>query len=142
MRTNEEWLKALQGGKGKALRLTEREYRRFLRDEYREHAPERFVRNELAHGLGGESAFQRVRVDADGEGWRAYGFVTDELAEHYGTGCDSLTDAEIADWLSEFMAVGVRSDYDCSGQSFTQWIHWHRNPNGSVSFVHQMGIDV
>ena len=36
----------------------------------------------------------------------------------------------------------VRSLYDCTGEPVTLWLHWHRNPDGSVSFVHNIGRDI
>ena len=52
-----------------------------------------------------------------------------------------LTDEEIEE-LVEDMRMVINSPYDCTGQRFTRYISTHRNPNGLVSFVHAMGLDV
>ena len=83
----------------------------------------------LAEGL---SQRERRRYDQGGESWRDYGFV------RLGNG---LTDDEIAD-LFRSMEVRIDSPYDCTGKAFTNRIDWHRNPNGSVSYVHRMSIDI
>lgn len=70
--------------------------------------------------------------DEDGEGWKEFGFFE----------ADGMTDAEIQEYVD-----GMRIDpnfpaWDCSGLAFTAWIDWHRNPNGWISVVHRVSIDV
>lgn len=62
-----------------------------------------------------------------------YGF----LPEKY----NSWSDEDIED-LIEDMREHVTGPYDCTGQRFTMWIRWHRNPGGRISVVHRFGIDV
>lgn len=73
----------------------------------------------------------RIRWDDDGEGWREYG-ISDEMG--------GWSDEELREYFDEHRYV-IYSDYDCTGRPFTQWVEWHRNPNGSVSYVHQVGLD-
>lgn len=61
-----------------------------------------------------------------------YGFIK---------GSESWTDEDIEEWVRETW-LRIYSPYDCTGKCFTYDIHWHRNPNGVVSYVHQMGVDV
>lgn len=75
-----------------------------------------------------------ILYDEDGEGWKEYGFF--ELEEDY-------TDKEIDELLWE--EIGRQycwTPYDCTGQAFTYWIHWHRCPNGMISVVHRVCLDV
>lgn len=51
------------------------------------------------------------------------------------------TDEELQEWFDE-MRIVINSDYDCTGRAFTRYISWHRNPNGMVSYVHALGLDV
>lgn len=76
-------------------------------------------------------AKDRIRWDDDGEGWREYG-ISDAMR--------SWTDNEVREYFDEHRYV-IYSDYDCTGRPFTQWVDWHRNPDGSVSYVHQVGLD-
>lgn len=55
---------------------------------------------------------------------------------------DDENDYEIEQWLLDNLAIYITAPYDCSGQFFTRRIHWKHNPDGSVSFVHYMGLDV
>lgn len=75
---------------------------------------------------------ERRRYDSDGESWRDYGFIRFE---------DDATDEEIADFFRR-MEVHISSPWDCTGRVFTNWIDWHKNPNGSVSYVHRMSLDL
>lgn len=52
-----------------------------------------------------------------------------------------LTDEEIQEMVDD-MWIRICSMYDCTGKRFTRYIHTHRNPNGLVTFVHAMGLDV
>lgn len=69
--------------------------------------------------------------DYYGAGYTEFGFY--EVGE--------MTDEEIQEEVDD-MREEIRSPYDCTGRRFTQWITWHRNPNGLVSVVHKFGIDV
>ena len=53
-----------------------------------------------------------------------------------------MTDEEITEELDWHLRMEVNSPYDCTGQLFTKWIDWHRNPNGTVSYQHYIGLDV
>ena len=64
---------------------------------------------------------------------KLYGFI--ELPE-------DMSDGEIDDWFEWNMRRRINSPYDCTGQWFTEYIDWHRNPDGVISFVHTMGLDV
>ena len=55
---------------------------------------------------------------------------------------ENMTDEEIRKELYDNMEVRICSPYDCTGQWFTRWIDFHRNPNGMISYVHNMGLDV
>lgn len=55
---------------------------------------------------------------------------------------EDLTDEEINQFFNDEMWVRIYSDYDCTGRSFTRFIHWHRNPCGLISYQHHMGIDI
>lgn len=68
------------------------------------------------------------------EGLCEYGFLPEPLWKY--------SDEEIKEYIDEEMWVNIYSPYDCTGKLFTQWITFHRNPCGSVSFVHSMGLDV
>ena len=68
--------------------------------------------------------------DESGDHWTEFGFF--EVGD--------MTDEEIEEHV-EGMRERVSSPYDCSGQVFTLWIEWHRNPCGWVSVIHRKGID-
>lgn len=65
-----------------------------------------------------------------------YGFLT-ELKHP-----ETMTDEEIQEYVDENIVMQIRSPYDCTGQQFTMWFQWHRNPCGLISYQHQIGIDV
>ena len=67
----------------------------------------------------------------DWDTYTEYGFLN-------GT---DYTDEEL-DEIREDMRLRVTSPYDCSGQRFTMWITFHRNPCGLISYTHKVGIDV
>ena len=69
--------------------------------------------------------------EEDWESYTEYGFLR-------GT---DYTDAELEE-IREDMWLRVTSPYDCSGQRFTRWITFHRNPCGLISYTHRIGIDV
>lgn len=53
------------------------------------------------------------------------------------------SDKEIEEYLDENVRIKiVHSQYDCTGQLFTSFINWKRNPSGLISFVNHLGIDV
>lgn len=67
----------------------------------------------------------------DSESWYEYGIL------------------HMEDWSDEAVSgyfdsrkLRIYSQYDCTGKPFTFWLHWHRNPDRSVSFVHQLCVDV
>lgn len=75
-----------------------------------------------------------VLYDKDNQGWKEYGFY--ELEEDY-------TDKEIDELLWEEIGREYTwTPYDCTGQAFTCWIHWHRCPNGMISVVHRVCLDI
>ena len=68
--------------------------------------------------------------------------------DKYGEGLCEYGIKHMEDWSDEAVQgyfdscrVEIHSDYDCTGELFTAWIHWHRNPDGSVSYVHQLLVD-
>ena len=54
-----------------------------------------------------------------------------------------MTDEDIDSWFDEYMRIRIPPNmyWDCTGRAFTNWISWHRNPNGWVSFVHCVAYD-
>lgn len=68
-----------------------------------------------------------------GEYWKEYGLC--EFPDDY-------TDKEIQEYLYEELWMSIHSPYDCTGKAFTICIDWHRNPNGMVSVIHHIGLDV
>ena len=81
----------------------------------------------LRHSLNEKA---RVRWDEGGEGGREYGIEF----------MDGWTDEEINEYFDS-QREEIHSIYDCTGRPFTRWIDWHRNPDGSVSYVHQLELD-
>ena len=82
----------------------------------------------------------RYRYDEDaGEYGTEYGFLPEK---YYGSTIADWSDESIQEWINENMWCRINSPYDCTGQMFTRWIKWHRNPCGRISFVHGFGIDV
>lgn len=56
---------------------------------------------------------------------------------------DGETDEEIYNWLWENVAVEIRSQYDCTGQLFTEWFTVvHIKGTDRVIVIHRMGLDV
>jgi len=69
--------------------------------------------------------------DRDG-GWYEFGFYDSE----------DYSDDEIKELLWEELGrCYVWTPYDCTGQAFTYWIHFHRCPNGFISVIHRIVID-
>lgn len=107
--------------------------KRCLRDVYRgcRRLGGRVVRDRVDRLSKGLLVADRVRYDDDGESWREYGF------RDFG----DATDEEIQAYFNR-MQVVILSPYDCTGKPFTNWIDYHRNPCGLVSFVHRLSLDV
>lgn len=103
-------------------------YRKILKKEYKlEH------KNSTNDRLG-ESLMESPRIhcgENDWDSYTEYGFL-------HGTG---YTDEEL-DEIREESRLRVTSPYDCSGQHFTMWLIFHRNPSGLISYTHRIGIDV
>jgi len=75
----------------------------------------------------------RIHCDPDDyESWVEYGFIVNS---------EDWTDEDVMEWVDEEW-VRVTSPYDCSYQTFTNGIHWHRNPCGLISYQHYKSIDV
>lgn len=109
---------------------TERNFRAFMKKMYK-------------HEFGGRTAptvrglTERPRrryEDADGYGeyWTEYGFFN-------GAG---MSDDDIREYIDENIRVRIYSPYDCTGQPFTRFVHWHKNPTGLVSYINYMALDV
>ena len=82
----------------------------------------------------GEPLIEKSRIhcgENDWDSYTEYGFL-------YGT---DYTDDDVREILDD-MRLRVTSPYDCSGQHFTMWMTWHRNPSGLISYTHRIGIDV
>lgn len=77
---------------------------------------------------------ERSRFITDHDDWDSY----TEYGFLHGT---DYTDEELEE-IREDMRLRVTSPYDCSGQRFTMWITFHRNPSGLISYTHRIGIDV
>lgn len=99
-------------------------FRKFIRDIYAQKpTPEPISLMECA----------RYCYDDTGETYTEFGFLPDHM--------NSWGDEAIQEYVNDLREY-VSSPYDCSGQRFTRWIHWHRNPCGRISVVHRLGIDV
>lgn len=142
--TDINWLNALKTTDlSKAMGMDTKQYHRWLKGQYKEYGTYA-LRDRLAHSMYDGTMWQRFRADEDGEGWRLYGFVLgEEFADWYDVETtNDLTDEEVDEWFEDHMAILFYSDYDCTGRAFTQWIDWHRNPDGAISYVHKVGLDV
>lgn len=93
----------------------------------------------------------KVCMEDDGESWKVYGFIKpNDILYYFDNPNDlgawerymSLTNDDIHEFVNDCMVVNIFSDYDCTGRSFTRYVHWHRNPCGLISYVHAMTIDV
>lgn len=81
------------------------------------------------------------------EGWR--GQIDPEYGESGKTyrimpveNPDDWTDEEIEDFIMSEVGYGpINSPYDCTGQRFTAWTSWSRQPCGIV-MIHAWGLDV
>ena len=141
---NTSWLNALKATSLQdAMGMTDRQYHRWLKSQAKEFGCYA-AKDSLAHSMQGGTFYQRFRPDEDGEGWKLYGFVLgEEFADRYDVETTfELTDDEIWEFFDRFVAFGTGRGWDCSGRPFTQYIHWHRNPDGAISYVHKVALDV
>ncbi len=118
---------------------TEENWRTFAKKMYR---TERGRYSECDRARYSLTEQPRIRYDNYddewyGEYWKEYGFFN---------GCWSdgtpKTDEEIREYIDEYLWERIYSPYDCTGQPFTRWINWHRNPCGLVSYIHYKALDV
>ena len=72
--------------------------------------------------------------DDDWEHYIEFGFLPDYTRTY--------SDEEVEDWIDDRMRMRVTVPWDCSGQLFSAWIDWHRNPSGLISYRHCIGIDI
>ena len=107
-----------------------KKYRKILKKEYKlEHSRDIARCDRIEDSLTDEP---RIHCgENDWESYTEYGFLN-------GT---DYTDDEVREILDD-MRLRVTSPYDCSGQRFTMWMTWHRNPSGLISYTHRIGIDV
>lgn len=141
---NMNWLNVLKTTSLQdAMGMTDGQYHRWLKEQYKEYG-QYVLKDRLAHSISDGTMWQRFHADGDGESWSYYGFVMgEEFSDWYDAETTAeLTDSDIAEWFEDHMAVRIYSDYDCTGRAFTQGIDWHRNPDGSISYVHHMALDV
>lgn len=74
---------------------------------------------------------------------RMYAANGESIAEYGWCDPEGCTDEEIQKYFDEQrLKVNWPTQLDCSGQMFTVSIDWKRNPNGMVSYVHRMALDV
>ena len=79
----------------------------------------------------------RIRCwDKWGEYFTEYGFLPETY--HF----DEAEGEELDRALDEQFRCRCYYPFDCTGQRFTISIHGHRNPNGRISVIHKMGIDI
>lgn len=74
---------------------------------------------------------EREAYSDDGLYVTRYGFLT-------GTG---YTDEYLQELFDEMRIRPRYAAYDCTGDPFTIYITWHRNPSGLISYVHHIGYD-
>lgn len=80
--------------------------------------------------------YSRCLYDEDGEGCKVYGFLP------YGD-MSKWDDEKVEEFINDWLRMPYKpSPYDCTGQIFTYWIDWHRNPDGWISYVHRLLKDV
>lgn len=74
--------------------------------------------------------------DEMGEYFTEYGILpeTYHFTEEEGEDLDRA--------LYHLFGYEIHSPFDCTGLKFTISIHGHRNPNGKISVIHRMAIDV
>lgn len=70
----------------------------------------------------------RVRHES-GETWCEYRLLPPMRLE-------DIEEMKEAEWCF------INSPYDCTGRTFTQYIHTHINPSGWVSWIHYKGLDI
>ena len=107
-----------------------------INDEKQREIIKRIIKKNFNQGEACEvlplTAAARVGYSDDSDSYVEYGFLK----------CKGYSDDEVREILDEVIRYQVYSPYDCTGQPFTQWIDWHRNPSGLISYVHHIGIDV
>ena len=70
-----------------------------------------------------------------------------EYCEEYGflpfENMSDWLDEDVEEYIEEYVEVKyMYMPWDCTGQIFTRYVSWHRNPNGMISFVNHMAMDV
>lgn len=113
-----------------AMVMMKRQLRKALKEK---HDPLRFSLrqhyfSELAICLPGTEPWRGHYTDWDS--WKLYAIFHD----------DGFTDAEI-DSIIQDQIITIHSAFDCTGKTFTQYIHWKRTPVG-IAVVHALGLDV
>ena len=103
--------------------LKDEMYRRYFAKDFKKQRPKKPIKSL-------QDDWHYISSDEYGESWAEIGFFEAE----------DMTDDEIQEWV-DGMRERVTSPYDCSGQTFTQLITWHRNPCGWISVVHWKAID-
>lgn len=73
----------------------------------------------------------RKRALGEWDSWTEYGFLRGDYS-----------DEEMQEFVDSIRIRPHYSAYDCTGEAFTMWISWHRNPSGLISIVHHIGLDV
>lgn len=142
MSYDKNWIDALKTTSLQdATGMTDKAYHRWLKRQAKEYGTYA-MRDKLAHGMGDGTLWQRYAFED--EGWKSYGFVLGEqFADWYDVETtNDLTDDEITEWFDGNMRVIDDSPYDCTGRVFTRYIHWHRNPDGAISYVHAVAMNV
>lgn len=86
----------------------------------------RDVVDSLEHSL-----IDRKRSLGDWDSWTEYGFLRGDYS-----------DEEMQEFVDSIRIRPRYSAYDCTGEAFTMWISWHRNPSGLISIVHHIGLNV
>ena len=102
----------------------EKRFRKVLKAHYKSHT--RGGGDSLARPLT-----EAKRVHGEWDSWTEFGFL-----------CGDYSDEEMQEFVDSIRIRPRYSAYDCTGEAFTMWIHWHRNPSGKISIVHHIGLDV
>lgn len=115
-----------------------------LRKSWKLEAAERLMKNSMLKKIKKLSAPHSVPSllvaphaycsDDDWECYIEFGFLPDYTRTY--------SDEEVEEWIDDRMRMRVTVPWDCSGQLFTSWIDWHRNPSGLISYRHCIGIDI
>jgi hypothetical protein len=122
---------------------TEKKWRRFMKKwyaaEYRSELD--YAEHTLSRRACPLMASGRVHyADDDYEAYTEYGFLVNYKGEPLN-GIE-YTDEDIREFIRDNMVLRIHSPYDCSGEMFTMWVDWHRNPSGLISYRHRVGLDV